>query len=276
MPIITLITDFGTSDTYVAQMKGVILGIAPEATIVDITHEVPPQNVLAGALALEAAYAAFPPGTIHVGVVDPGVGSARWAIAVETQRYRWVGPDNGLFTLALAREKPRRVVVLDNQRFHRTPVSPTFHGRDIFAPAAAHLARGATLTELGPTLDGKLTPLHLPEPQDSGDALLIHVLTADCFGNLITDLTAARLNDWLAGRPAEQIVITVGPTTIHGLSRTFADVETGKPLAFIGSGGRLEVAVREENVAGALSIGAASAIRLSAFSEVKPPCVSSR
>ncbi len=161
MPIITLTTDFGFRDTFAGVMKGVILSIAPAAQIVDLCHGIPPQDILAGALALEESAAFFPRGTIHVAVVDPGVGSDREAIAVETERAFYIGPDNGLFDLVVKKERLKRAVKLQNPRYRLPAVSATFHGRDIFAPAAAHLANGVALDEFGAPI-APLTELAIP------------------------------------------------------------------------------------------------------------------
>jgi S-adenosylmethionine hydrolase len=239
MRIITLTTDFGQSDPFVGIMKGVILGIAPQAAIVDLCHGIPPQNITAGALALEAALGYFPPGTIHVGVVDPGVGGSRAAVAIETGRAIYVGPDNGLFSLALLQDSMVRAVHLTNPAYHCHPVSATFHGRDIFAPVAAHLANGVPLKEFGEPVE-ELVSLDLSEPDLVPDALVAHVLHSDRFGNLITDL---RADHPLSVRVHNSPLIFVGGATIKGVSRTYSDVPDGLPVAYFGSGGRLEIGI---------------------------------
>ena len=197
MPIITLTTDFGTTDSYVAQMKGVILGIAPDATLVDITHQVPPQDIVAGSAILADAVGAFPPDTIHLVVVDPGVGSERRPVAVETTSRgerlgpRFVAPDNGVLTGALQHFPLRRAVRLAERRFWRTDVSHTFHGRDLFAPVAAHLSRGIELAEFGPPLDWELILLPVDRPVVEGDEIRGHIARTDSFGNLITNIDAS-------------------------------------------------------------------------------------
>ena len=258
--IITLTTDFGTADPFVGLMKGVILGIAPEVTIVDLSHEVPPQDIAAGALLLDSAVDFFPRGTIHVAVVDPGVGDRHTRIAVRTDEHIYVGPNNGLFTAVLARQEPHAVVELADSRYHHWPVSDTFHGRDIFAPVAAHLANGVALTELGPPVEAVSLPL--PEPWAVGDALELHVLRIDRFGNLITDLTRDRFVDWLGEAPAGKIALQVGNAWIKGLANTFGDVESGTPLAYFGSAGRLEIAVRDGNAAQTLDASRETLIQL--------------
>jgi S-adenosyl-L-methionine hydrolase (adenosine-forming) len=251
-PLITLTTDFGLSDPYVGIMKGVILGIAPHATIVDVTHGVPPQDVMAGALALEAAFSYFAKGTVHVVVVDPGVGSDRAAVAVETEAYFFVGPDNGIIPTAIAgRQTIRKSVHLTNENYHIQPVSKTFHGRDMFAPAAAYLASSVPIHELGESLPS-LAQILLPEPSQHGDRLEVHVVHVDHFGNLITDVREEYLVAFAAGRA---VIVEVGEQRIDGLRETFADVGEGDFLAYVGSGGRLEIGMRNGNAAEALEVG---------------------
>lgn len=253
-PIITLTTDFGLADPYVAAMKGVILSINPRAVIVDVSHAVRPQAIEQGAYLLAAARPYFPPGTIHVAVVDPGVGTARRAIAIATPDALFVGPDNGLLSPALPDEARKgaahpaspvplppglRAVSLTQERFHRRPVSATFHGRDIFAPVAAHLSLGTPLEELGPPLDEIVAlPPFRARPQPDG-SLLGRVLHIDTFGNLITDVRQEQL-------PPRPLVEICG-RTIGGLSRTFG-YEPGL-RALIGSGGFLEIAFAQGSAA---------------------------
>lgn len=258
MPIITLTTDFGLSDPFVGAMKGGILGIAPNATLIDLCHDVPPQNILVGALMLEAACPYFPTGTIHVAVVDPGVGSERAPIAIETEQGRFVGPDNGLFTAILERDPMRRAVRLTNPVYHRHPVSATFHGRDLFAPVAAHLAAGAPFEDLGePIRELVSLPLPRPVPRDGG--LELHILHVDRFGNLVTDLRPDDLARFAGNRP---VLLRVGETEIAGIRRTYADVERGEPVAYFGSAGRLEIAVREGSAAEWLGLRPGEAVWL--------------
>lgn len=262
-PLITLTTDFGLIDTYVGVMKGVILGIAPQARLVDLTHDIAPQNVLEASVCLEAAIDYFPEGTIHLVVVDPGVGTERAAIVVQTETCRFVAPDNGVLTLPLRRRPAQRVVQLGAaaQPYFRQPVSATFHGRDVFAPIAAHLAAGVPLDALGdPISPESLTTLPLPEPRAERTAarafvLRLHILYTDRFGNLITDLTHARWAAWqeeLGGSKADlsgQVAVQAGDRRWQGIARTFADVADGSPLAYWGSAGRLEIAIRNGNAA---------------------------
>ncbi len=241
MCIITLTTDFGAADTYVGQMKGAILSIAAGATIVDVCHGVPAQDIAAGAVMLESVLGVFPAGSVHLAVVDPGVGGKRRPLAARTQRYLWVGPDNGLFTSVFERDGLQSAVELTDTNYLRSPVSATFHGRDIFAPAAAHLARGVELALLGPAIKEPVQ-LVLSKPVFTANAITARIIAVDGFGNLITDLRQAAFEPWLSAGGAT-VRIEAGACTIVGIGRTFGDVASGEPVAYFGSAGRLEVAV---------------------------------
>jgi S-adenosylmethionine hydrolase len=250
MTVITLTTDFGTADGYVGAMKGVILSLAPSATVVDISHDVAPHDVRHGARVLAAAVPFFPSGTIHVAVVDPGVGSARRGIAVQTARAVFVGPDNGLFTPFLH----ERVACFDltNPETYRDTVSATFHGRDIFAPVAAHLANGMPLSELGPAVDDPLS-LPMPEPERLPDGQVrAEVVHVDRFGNLVTNLKLAQWDK--ADEEPSGIRVVVGSESL-ALHRTYADVAPGTLIALVGSDGYLELAVSEGKAAERLGMG---------------------
>ncbi len=244
-PIITLTTDFGLSDSYVAQMKGVILDIAPEARLVDVTHQIPRQDRQAASAVLADAVGAFPPGTIHLVVVDPGVGTERRAVAVETRgaagtaAARFVAPDNGVLTEALLERTVQRSVELTERRFWRPSLSSTFHGRDIFAPVAAHLSRGVDLSELGPVLETPLVQLPVEQPVREGQTLRGQIVRTDSFGNLITNIRASQL----PGSGHELLVVEVGTQRIAGIARCYGDKPVGEFLALFGSSGRLEIAV---------------------------------
>jgi len=247
--VITLLTDFGTADTYVGQMKGVLAAMAPQAPVIDLTHAVAPQSVLEGAIRLDAAVDAFADDTIHVAVVDPGVGSARRGVALRCACGTFVGPDNGLFSAVLERFPLRAAVSLEDQALWRQPTSPTFHGRDVFAPVAAHLANGLHLTEFGPAVTDLATlDLPTPDPADDGSAITFHILLADRFGNLLTDLRRDAFDRWLDGRPQASAVIALPFQAPLPISLTFADVEPGQPVAYFGSSGHLELAVRDGNI----------------------------
>ena len=240
-PVIALLTDFGLQDHYVGAMKGAILTACPEATLVDVTHEVPAHDVAAGALALDASYRHFPAGTVFVAVVDPGVGSERRPIAVGAGRWLFVGPDNGLLTFVLEVHPAARVHLLANPLLFREPRSPVFHGRDLFGPAAARLARGLALEEVGPPV---ADPVRMDQPPktrtDAGwDGAVLHV---DRFGNLTTNLLESDLTV-LAGGALESLEVCLGAEVLP-LVRSYSDVAAGRPCALVGSSGRLEIAVR--------------------------------
>jgi S-adenosylmethionine hydrolase len=250
-PIITLLTDFGMRDAYVASMKGVILSIAPDARIIDITHEVAPQDIVEGAWVLASAYRWFPAGTVHVVVVDPGVGGARRAVAAQAGAWTFVAPDNGLLSWALEETgdaSELRAVELRDPRWFQADVSLTFHGRDIFAPVAAHLATGVALDELGPRIDD-LVALPVAQPMVTPDSLTCEVVHVDRFGNAITNLDAMTLTSWARGAAVNVIVANHG---LGDVRRTYAEVGQGEPLALIESTGRLEIAVRDGSAAAVL------------------------
>jgi S-adenosyl-L-methionine hydrolase (adenosine-forming) len=241
--IITLTTDFGEVDGYVGTMRGVILGICPRVTLTDLSHQVPPQDIRAGAFVLFQAVAYYPPGTIHCIVVDPGVGSQRRAVAVRTRQAIFVAPDNGVLSLVLAGQPVLEAVSLVNPAYQLPEVSATFHGRDIFSPAAAHLACGVPLAEFGPVVTN-LVRFQVPRPRrrDEG-SLEAHVMHSDRFGNLILDLRAEDL-------PASNPRFSLNGETIDTLSHTFADVAEGELLAYVGScADHLEIAIRNGNSA---------------------------
>jgi S-adenosylmethionine hydrolase len=247
--LITLTSDFGTSDPFAGIMKGVILGLAPGTTIVDIAHGIPPQDVQAGALVLRHAVPYFPAGTIHVAVVDPGVGGTRRALCVETTTGFLVGPDNGLLSLAAPTAAVRRIVELSEERFFLSPRSATFHGRDVFAPVAAALATGIPATALGPEV-ADLERLVLPLPLRRGPSLRGVVIYADRFGNLVTNVDEPAL----ANFPRQGVSISIGPVRLRGIAPTYSAVPTGEPVAVLNSWGLLEIAVRDGSAAGHLGV----------------------
>jgi S-adenosylmethionine hydrolase len=243
--VITLTTDFGTVDGYVGEMKGVLLSGAPGAEIVDITHDIPPQDVERARLTLARVWRRFPAGTIHLVVVDPGVGSSRDAIAVASAGYHLVGPDNGVLSPALLAASARVVSLSVSHG-----ASPTFHGRDVFAPAAAALARGEGLDAIGTEAKNPIIR-RTPEPTRRADgAIEGEVIFIDRFGNAVTNLVGARGG-----------TIEVGTLTID-LRRTYAEVEAGRPLALVGSTGLVEIAVRDGDAARALGLKRGSVVAL--------------
>jgi S-adenosyl-L-methionine hydrolase (adenosine-forming) len=235
--IITLLTDFGTADGYVGEMKGVILTAIPDAIIVDVSHALAPQDVDAARLALARVWRRFPRGTIHVVVVDPGVGSARAALAVESDGRLLVGPDNGVLSPALLNPGARTVALAIPP-----DASPTFHGRDVFAPAAAALARGRSIDSMGTPFAGA-TLRRTPEPRriESGH-IAGEVILIDRFGNAVTNLVGRR-----------DMLVEIGGREIP-IVRTYADVEPGAPLALVGSNGLIEIAIRDGNAASELRL----------------------
>lgn len=258
--VITLTTDFGLGDAYVAAMKGVILSINPAVTLVDISHDIRPQDIRQAAFVLSTAYRYFPPRTIHIAVVDPGVGTARKAVILRTPRADFVAPDNGILSYVIDEHNIAAVagraglspasgleaVAIIEPRFWRSPVSATFHGRDIFAPVAAHLSLGVPLSDFGEAVDS-LTVFPVPVPRREEDGRLTgHILHIDSFGNLVTDIKESDLP-----ADAASITVTVGSQIIHGLSRTYG---TGRGLlSLIGSSGRLEISLRDGSAADRLN-----------------------
>jgi S-adenosyl-L-methionine hydrolase (adenosine-forming) len=246
VPSITLLTDFGTADSYVAEVKGVLLSGTSGVTLVDVTHDVPPGAVATAQYLLARAWQRFPPGTVHVVIVDPGVGTARRALAAEAAGHRFVAPDNGVLTM-----------LPDDARFVALALAaeaaPTFHGRDVFAPAAARLAGGARLEDLGAVVTDPIR-VPLPAPEDRGTHLAGVVLHVDRFGNLVTNLPAT----WgRTGSGMRAAGVAVGP-----LRRTFGDVEPGQLVAYEGSGGLVEVAVRDGSAARLLGAGIGAAVTI--------------
>ncbi|BEQ14905.1 SAM hydrolase/SAM-dependent halogenase family protein [Desulfoferula mesophila] len=239
-PIITLTSDFGPGP-YVGVMKGVILGLCPQATLVDLDHSLASQDVLAGALTLEQALGVFPPGTVHLAVVDPGVGTERRALAVAGAGDLWVGPDNGIFTPVFLADPAAKAYEITDQSLFRDPVSATFHGRDVFAPVAAALALGRDPATLGPLVSDPMR-LDWPRPRREGEALVGQVLMADRFGNLISNLPQAEVGAFLKDR---QALISLAGGAVKGISRAYGQKEPGQLLALFNSQGRLELALSQ-------------------------------
>jgi hypothetical protein len=248
MTIITLLTDFGTTDSYVAEMKGVLLSMAPAATVVDLSHGVPPGDVRSAAYILGRTWERFPPGTVHLVVVDPGVGTTRAALALSAHQHSFVGPDNGVFSPVL-RDTEVRAVVLPTPE----SASPTFHGRDVFAPAAAALASGSSLQSLGEPLGCIPERLAYTLPHHEGKTVIGEIVYIDRFGSLITNLTAELVPSYAR---LEVEDLDLGP-----LQRTFNDVTVGGLLAYIGSGGAIEIAVRNGSAARRLGVGVGGRVR---------------
>lgn len=256
-PLITLTTDFGEGSPYVAAMKGVILSINAAARIVDLSHAIPPQNIRAGALALADTVPWYPQGTIHVAVVDPGVGTARALIYAEIDEQRFVGPDNGLFSLLAREHRVAGVRTLTNREHWLTTVSNTFHGRDVMAPVAAHLSLGLDPALLGPP-QPKLVEIEWPAPVAQGNVLRGEVIAIDSYGNLITNIHRADFN------PPVQVRLLVDSTLIDAeLVSTYGQRAPGVAVALVGSSGRLEIAVVQGNAAGQFKAGVGATVSVS-------------
>jgi len=241
--IITLTTDFGESDPYAAMIKGVVLCINPDAKIIDVTHQIPVGSIKEGGLIIKDSYKYFPSGTVHVGVVDPGVGGKRRPIAVLADNHFFVGPDNGLFSPIIEAQRHIDIIHLKEKRYWRHTISRTFHGRDIFAPVAAHLSLGVNPFLMGEKIDNPTT-LAYPLPHESKTDLVGEVIRVDHFGNLITNITREHLSPFLASKA---LIITVGSLTLKKICTTYNDVPEGQPLALIGSSDALEIAINMGN-----------------------------
>jgi S-adenosylmethionine hydrolase len=245
MAIITLCTDFGTRDEYVGVLKGVIFSVDPTATIVDLCHRIAPQDVTAAAYMLRAAFVYFPEGSVHTTIVDPGVGTSRAIVAARFQGHTFLAPDNGLLPLMWNDATSVEVVQVDNRDLFRQPVSQTFHGRDIFAPVAAHLAKGATLGEVGHVIAAsRLQRLnHDPPCFDPASGITGHIVGIDRFGNLITNIGPAQLDRLAPHASAGAVETRIGDHCIVGLSNHYTQGVSGQPVVLIGSRGCLEIAV---------------------------------
>jgi S-adenosylmethionine hydrolase len=279
MPLITVTTDFGIVDGYVGTMKGVVLGIAPNARIVDISHEIAPQDIRQAAYVLYTAYPFFPPQTVHLVVVDPGVGSARRPVALRTRAGSFVGPDNGVFSYVMAREQVEAMVELADPQYHLSSgCSHTFHGRDIFAPVAAYLAAGTPISALGPPVPD---PITFPPPrlEIAGEGITGEVWHVDRFGNVVTSIGILTWGEQgrLAFAPAfrgagsrkqeaggeeretlrhsaDRATVLVAGRELVAVRHSYAEVERGQMAALVGSSGHLEIAVREGNAAEKLGV----------------------
>jgi hypothetical protein len=252
--IVAVTTDFGLRDPYVGILSGVMLGINPHIRIVDVTHHVAPQDVGHGSFVLAAAAAAFPPGTVHLAVVDPGVGGKRGAIAVRTSQQLFVAPDNGLLSDVLDLADDFEAVALTNPDYFRAEVSHTFHARDIFAPVAAHLSRGVDLHALGPAATD-LIRLRSSQPEQSEGGVKGQVRFADHFGNIVTNIPGTLL-------PSHKAEISLGQLRIQGLASAYETAAEGRPLAIVNSYGLVEIAVRGGNAAARLGARRGTAVTI--------------
>ncbi|MFP4346648.1 MAG: SAM hydrolase/SAM-dependent halogenase family protein [Thermodesulfobacteriota bacterium] len=265
MPCISLTTDFGLSDEYVGVMKGTILSVNPNATMIDITHQVDPQDVLQAAGLIRSAYRYFPAGTVHLVVVDPGVGTGRPILAAEGGGHRFVAPDNGILAPLRQDGVIQNLHRVENGDYFLHPVSSTFHGRDIFAPVAAHLSAGLSPAALGPAIpSAEMAGLDLPTPTSSASGDLVGaVLFIDHFGNLITNIDTEHLEKWRNSARREKLMIKIGNHRIQGLSPSYESAGFQKPLAIIGSRGYLEIAVNRGNARQVLGAGKRDRVRIS-------------
>jgi S-adenosylmethionine hydrolase len=255
--IVTLTTDFGLIGPYVAAMKGIILGMVPGAQLVDVCHTISPQNILEGAFVLASLVDVYPAGTVHLAVVDPGVGTERRLIAASLAGQWFVLPDNGLITGAARGRRPEGIWEITNRALSRPTIAPTFHGRDILAPAAAHLLKGGDPAALGAVRTRFIT-LRNFEPAESPGVLIGEIIFRDAFGNLITNVAATRLG---AASPTDWTVEIAG-SRVDGLVRTYGDSAPGTLVALVGSSGWVEVAVVNGDAAERLGVGPGATVWL--------------
>ncbi len=260
--LVTLLTDFGDKDYFVASMKGVILGINPQARIVDLTHQVPPHHIESAAYLLRASYNYFPDGTVHVAVVDPGVGSSRRALLVSTSRYHFLAPDNGLLSYIFRDEVGVEVRQIDNKQYRLDSEGATFDGRDLFAPAAAWLTRGQQPGSYG-RLVLNYARLPIPEPSVDAKVLTGQIVYVDRFGNLISNITPYHLRDLQGVTRKPDVAIRIAGVTIDALVKNYAAGPAGAAAALINSNGQVEIFVKEGSAADLLTCSHGERIELS-------------
>jgi S-adenosyl-L-methionine hydrolase (adenosine-forming) len=259
-PVITLTTDFGVTDHFVGVMKGVIAGLCPDAQVVDISHDVPPFEISQGSFLVSQTWPWFPKGTIHVAVVDPGVGTARRPILVEAHGQRFIGPDNGVLALVYT-DAPHKAREITNEKLFLSGVSRTFHGRDIFAPVAARIAAGVRVSSVGPVIEDHLKLTAYKPSRTSKRSWSGAVLYVDRFGNLITNFHVDEFGD-LQTRPFE---VSVGTIEIHRLALTFADAAPGEVVLILGSSGYFEIAANQGSAAKMLGCGVGAPVDIELF-----------
>jgi S-adenosylmethionine hydrolase len=264
MSIITLLTDFGTKDAYVGVMKGVILSINPSATVVDVCHYINPQDLIEAAYLIKYSYRYFPKSTIHIIVVDPGVGGDRSIVAVKLSGHIFLAPDNGVLTLLMDEGEVDKIVRVENTHYFLNSISQTFHGRDIFAPVGSHISRGVPIEKLGPQLVLQdLRRLSIPKPYISNkDELAGMIISIDRFGNCISNIDENCLHKFAKNGSEKKIEIKIGKTVIKRLSHAYMDTEPKRPLAIIGSLGYLEIAMNCGNAGKQLDIKKGDTITL--------------
>lgn len=264
MSVISIVSDFGTDDEYVGVMKGVMLSICPSVSIVDITHQIAPQDIHQAAYLIPSYYHFFPEGTVHIVVVDPGVGSQRSILAISHRGHFFIAPDNGVLTLLLNAEKSDTIIRVDNADYFLKPLSSTFHGRDIFAAIGAHLSCGIKLDALGSAINVndtvRLEDLSCRISQ-TGE-LIGKIVSIDRFGNLITNIDSDSLAAFSQTNALKHLQIHIGVVAISGLSRTYSDAAPGAPLALFGSRNYLEIAVNGGNAADKLKVRKGDTVRL--------------
>jgi len=268
IPLITLLSDFGVKGPYVAEMKAVMLSICPEARIIDISHQIEKFNIRMGAFVLVSATSYFPVGTVHVAVVDPGVGTKRRPLIVETKRYFYVGPDNGLLMLSAQKEEIRHVYNISNPHYMLPTISKTFHGRDIFAPAAAHLAKGCVPSEFGPEIHDYLIP-RFAKPRMGKGGLLGEVLYIDDFGNVVSNISTKDLEK--VGMKEGCLLYMKFRKKVWKLKfcSAYGEVPVKAPLVLIGSSDFLEISVNQGNASEAFKVKIGDPICVSLFSSAR-------
>lgn len=260
--IITLTTDFGTRDSFAATMKGAILKINPDVKIIDITNEIAAQDIWEAAFSLKTAYSYFPKGTVHLAVVDPGVGSARRPIIAVTESYYFVGPDNGIFSLIFKEAERLRVHHITASHYFLSKPGPTFHGRDIFAPVASWLSKGIPSGNFGDEIEDYVK-LNVPVPKTSANAIEGHVIHIDRFGNVITNITYKDLHGIVPeGTDPNLVTVSIAGKEIRGLKKFYAEAAPGQPGAVINSSGYLEIFLFKQNARAALSLKRGEAVKL--------------
>jgi S-adenosylmethionine hydrolase len=259
--IITLLTDFGDRDAFVASMKGVILTINPQATLVDISHHVSPHSIEEAAHLLKSCYRYYPEGTVHVAVVDPGVGSARRPLIAKSGQYFFLAPDNGLLTPILAEDRDMEVREIENTNYRLISPGHTFDGRDLFAPAAAWVAKGEAVSSFGRVINDPVRR-SIVEPIWEGQSMVGQIEHVDRFGNLISNITVKHLQDFQAAVGREDPVICIGAYTINGLVASYSEGRSDAPSALINSCGKLEIFLDRHHAAQGLHIGVGGEVRL--------------
>jgi len=259
--IITLLTDFGTKDGYAGTMKGVILNINPHVVIVDISHEIKRHDINEAGFVLASSYNFFPENSIHAAVVDPGVGSSRKIIAVRCNKYIFIAPDNGLLKYVYFKEKNFEVYEVTNESFFLSKISNTFHGRDIFAPVAAHLSKGVHLTEIGKKTDN-YERSHIEKPVIEKNAIFGTILYSDAFGNLVTNINDSLVNDHI--RTAVP-VIRAGKATIKGIKKSYDSVKQGETVAIVSSAGFLEISINKGSARNILNLQEGDKVQISCY-----------